>query len=509
MENYNCPHCDKDFDCENAEGAAIFCPHCNQQLGLPSRIIQKGDQIGGFEIISRIGKGGMGNVYLARQLSMQRMVALKVISSEVIEDPKTKDQFMKEVQLSGRLNHPNIVTAIDAGEDKNTFFLAVNYIDGEDYEKRLGREFAISEKEALQIALTLSDALKYAWEKHNLLHKDIKPGNIIRDKRGKIFLLDLGIAQKRTGYSYTRKDFILGSPFYMSPEQARASDNISWSTDLYSLGATMYHMIIGVPPFDAADVGEIMKKHIEAPFPEPHSRNPNARISTPATELIRKMMQKKADNRFSSWDEFKEAVQKALVLLESPQNIRNVKTRTTTNKIPRQKSKISQKTATPPTGAASMMPPRSPDTKSTSSSILIINYGLIMATLLVVAFIVFKVIKSSQAGTSIRNAEEYARKEPSNFEEIKRRYQIAIEKSQGTGFADEANEKYRSALAAEEQYRKDCESFNAKMKQAESFLSTKEYDKALVIIEDLDKVKEHTQQQDVLRLKNMIKARMH
>lgn len=507
MENYNCPHCNKDFTHENANSAVIICPHCNERLSLPPKIILRGDQIGGFEIISQIGKGGMGNVYLARQLSMQRMVALKVVSSEVIEDPKIREQFLKEVQLSGRLNHPNIVTAIDAGEDKDTFFLAVNYIDGEDYEKRLNREFAIPEKEALQIALTLSDALKYAWDKHNLLHKDIKPGNIIRDKRGEVFLLDLGIAQKRSGYSYTRKDFILGSPYYMSPEQAKGSDSIGWSTDLYSLGATMYHMIVGVPPFEAKDVREVMKKHIEASFPEPYSRNPNARISASVTELIKKMMQKEENKRFSSWDEFKEAAQKALVPMEPSQNTQNIKKTSTTGRIPKQKSKISQNVMPHPT--VNNPTSRSSATKKTDSTVSMMHYGIVIAICLVLAFFVFKALKSSKAGKSLSNAEEYAKKYPLNLEEIIRLHQIAREMSQGTGYAAEANEKYNRAIAAVAQYKRDCELFNAKMTQAERFFTMKEYNKALVILEDLDKVKYPIQQQDVVRLKTMIKEKMH
>lgn len=287
----------------------LYCPHCNGAVLLQSEDFQPGEVLGGFEIINILGKGGMGYVYLAKQSSMQRLVALKVIMKTLIgkTDSNIIDMFNREIQLSGTLSHPNIIKAIDAGENERCYFMAITYVDGEDFEKVLDRGSTVPEKEAFAVALKMADALNYAWEKHGLIHRDIKPGNIIKDKKGEVFLMDMGIAQHMSLGGLKSEKEVLGSPFYMSPEQGQGFP-LDWQTDMYSLGATLYHMIVGVSPYDAKEVPRIIEKHILDPFPEPADRNPNISVSKTAVEILRKMMAKKTEDRYSSWKEFEETV---------------------------------------------------------------------------------------------------------------------------------------------------------------------------------------------------------
>lgn len=490
----------------------ILCPHCNATVAYPSCNFRAGDSLGPFEIISLIGKGGMGNVYLAKQKSMGRLVALKTISSSLLNDSKTREQFANEVQISARLNHPNIVTAIDAGEDKGVYYLAVNFIDGEDYDKRLHREFSISEKEALYVALAVADALKYAWDKHRLIHKDIKPANIMKDKRGGIFLMDLGIAHKVGKFTGVAKDVVLGSPFYMSPEQAQANDEIDFRTDIYSLGATLYHMIVGVPPFEAPDAQQTLQMHVETPFPAPESRNPNSKISYHTVNLIKKMMQKKPAERFASWDEFKEAAKKVQVLLEASPTGTVDKCGETSAKSPtgttRSKTNSWSKTTavaqkdlkgqSTKTSMQNKVQTQASIAKKTSASMLLVNYGIIIVTAIIIAFIAKSYLKNSSASKSLHYADQYAEKYPYNYEEVKRQYYIALQKSKGTSYETEAFQKYNSALAREENYKKEKEIYEEKMKEVFALVAANKHKQAIAILEDLKKINDPTLREYVL-----------
>ena len=182
MRSFDCPHCHKVFNSRADEADVVLCPHCNSTVSLPEKDLLPGTVIEGFKIIRLLGRGGMGNVYLAEQISMERLVALKILLKSLTEDKESVGQFLNEARVSGQLNHANIIAAIDAGEFNDTYYLATSFVDGEDLEQRLEKEYCIPEKEALEIVLKIAHALNYAWETYGLLHKDIKPGNIMCDK---------------------------------------------------------------------------------------------------------------------------------------------------------------------------------------------------------------------------------------------------------------------------------------------------------------------------------------
>ena len=316
MQTFDCPHCHRIFDSNPGKDDVVLCPHCNSAVSLPEKDLDPGTTIGGFEIIRLLGRGGMGNVYLANQISMNRPVALKILLKSMTQDKEAVKQFLNEARVSGQLNHKHIITAIDAGEVNGTYYLVTNFIDGHDIEKKLEEETIIKEKPALRIILKIADALQYAWETHGVLHKDIKPGNIMLDSQGDAFLMDMGIAQF-IGDTPSEDEHILGSPFFMSPEQTRG-ERLSWTSDLYSLGATLYNMVVGVPPYDADDVMKIIEMHSKAPFPLPSKRNEKAQVSKYTVTLLKKMMAKKPNDRFDSWGGLKDAISQTLKQLDSP-----------------------------------------------------------------------------------------------------------------------------------------------------------------------------------------------
>jgi serine/threonine-protein kinase len=318
MNSYDCPHCRYTFVCAAGATGVVLCPQCQGSIVLPETELPNGTLIDDFKIIKLIGKGGMGNVYKAKQLSMDRTVAVKILLEELTRDKEYLEQFFKEVQVSGKLHHPNIISAISAGECNGLFYLATSYVNGLDLEERIIAEKFIPEKEALQIILKVADALKYAWDNFGMLHKDIKPANIMTNQKNEVFLMDMGIAQFISDGS-GGEQMVQGSPYYMSPEQVTAS-KLSWSSDLYSLGATLYHILTSKPIFDAPEVESIIKMHAWTPFPDPNEVSLFQHLSAPTVELLRTTLEKKPEERFDSWMGFIEALEDAITHLNDSEN---------------------------------------------------------------------------------------------------------------------------------------------------------------------------------------------
>jgi len=487
MKNYQCTHCNNYFQAESGDqDKTLACPHCGEFLVIPSTVLAAGTILGGFKIISIIGEGGMGNVYLAEQISIGRKVALKVLSKEYSSDKDIINQFRKEVQLSGRLNHPYIVRAIDAGEEDNYYYMAITYIDGEDYEKILNREKKIPEKEALNVIIKTADILSYAWERHNLIHRDVKPGNIMRNKNGEIFLMDLGIAQSfDLRKKQSQDEHILGSPFYMSPEQAQGL-HLDWRTDLYSLGATLYHMAAGFPPYDAEKVETIVEMHNSAPFPDPNKHDPPANLSPSTVKLLQKMLEKKSENRFESWQDFISTAKKiAIELNKTP-------TKSTIKKI--------QQTPTPKTLSK----------KSTPLSIIhIVIFFMCLVAFSFVAYKFFEMNKNSRALKALRKAENYLAKSSNDYEGALPLFEEAAALSRNTPHYDTASRRFKEVKSAVEAKEERIMYFDKKFLEAQQKIAEKSYQQAIEILEgikDIDDPARNKNANDViLQLKKITK----
>lgn len=298
---FSCPKCGIHIEVDSQQaGCRGQCPQCRTVFVVPEARLGPGVTVGGFTIRRLIGSGGMANVYLARQNSLDRDVALKILSSQLSHDEADRARFLGEMRHLARLAHPNIVTAHDAGEDAGILYLAMDYMAGDSMEKRVRDSGPCSEAEALKIARKVAEALSYAWERHRLLHLDVKPANILTDANGEIKLADFGLARRLTpGQRSAVEEDIFGSPNYMSPEQAKGVEPLDCRSDIFSLGATLYNLVTGQVPFESPSVDEIFRKLEKESLPDPRQRVPS--ISRDMVLLIERMMARDRKRRYGAW----------------------------------------------------------------------------------------------------------------------------------------------------------------------------------------------------------------
>ncbi len=254
-------------------------------------------QIPGYEILDKIGQGGMGAVYKARQVRMDRLVALKVLPPKMAKDRDFIERFVREAKAAARLNHTNIVAGIDAGEANGQYFLAMEYVEGTSLQKIIKAQGRLPERRAAELALQVARALDHA-HRQNFVHRDIKPENILVAADGTAKLCDLGLAKREKGEdpSLTQSGMSVGTPHYISPEQARGEPNVDTRSDLYSLGATLYHMVTGEVPFTGATAAVVMTKHVTDPPVPPRQKNPV--LSEGINAVVLKMLAKRRDDRY-------------------------------------------------------------------------------------------------------------------------------------------------------------------------------------------------------------------
>lgn len=257
--------------------------------------------IPGFEIISVLGEGGMGTVYLALQLSLKRKVAIKVLPPYLASNESYLLRFRHEAKAAAKIRHPNIVQIYDAGEHNGICFFVMEYINGETTGARVARKGTLDEESALLIAESVAVALEYAWDRAQLVHRDVKPDNILIDEDGTVKLADLGLAKSmdRLSPGITIGRAMIGSPHYCSPEQAQGEDNVNCCADIYALGATLYHFLTGQPPFAETPGISAMVKKLTEHLPDITETNPV--ISDHAAGLIEKMLARDRKMRQQSW----------------------------------------------------------------------------------------------------------------------------------------------------------------------------------------------------------------
>ena len=252
---------------------------------------------GRYSIIKKLGEGGKGIVYKCLDNNLNRIVALKLIKGENI-DENSYSRIMREAETTARLSHPNIMSIYDMQKENNRFFMVIEYIDGKDLLGYTdGKPMEV--KDIFKIIIPITSALSYA-HRNGILHRDIKPENIMIAKNGDPKLMDFGLAKALDRPGITRVGTIVGTPAYLSPESAlgKESDNRS---DLYSLGCVLYFMITGQPPFTSEDSIKLIYSHIHDYPPPPSSINHN--ISGQLDSIVMKLLKKNPDERFQSADE--------------------------------------------------------------------------------------------------------------------------------------------------------------------------------------------------------------
>ena len=256
-------------------------------------------RIPGFQILEKLGAGAMATVFKAKQLSLDRITAVKVLPKRLSENPEYVERFYKEGRAAAMLNHNNIVQAIDVGESGGYHYFVMEYVEGKTVYDDLSKGQAYSETEALDIILQIADALAHAHER-GLIHRDVKPKNIMITKSGIAKLADMGLAREAADQAAAQMEAgrAYGTPYYISPEQIRGELDIDFRADIYSLGATLYHMVTGRVPFEAPTPSAVMHKHLKEQLVPPDHINPA--LSVGISEVVEVMMAKRREDRYSN-----------------------------------------------------------------------------------------------------------------------------------------------------------------------------------------------------------------
>jgi serine/threonine-protein kinase len=254
--------------------------------------------LGDFKLVSKLGQGGMGVVYKARQISLDRDVALKVLAKHLAENGDFVQRFDREAKIMAKLEHPNVLRCYAVGKEKGFHYMAMEFVEGgsmEGWLKKLGK---LSVGDALHVVIACADALQYAHEQ-GMIHRDIKPDNILLTKKGIVKVADLGLAKAITeDTSLTRTGTGAGTPIYMAPEQARDAKHVDGRADIYSLGCMLYCFLAGQPPFKGETYVELLEAKQKGKFPE--VRKFNADVPTRLDLFIGKMLVLNPDQRYQS-----------------------------------------------------------------------------------------------------------------------------------------------------------------------------------------------------------------
>ncbi len=279
-----------------------------EELHREERRFQGKEQIAGYRLLELLGEGAMGSVYKARQLSLDRDVAIKVLSPDLARNEAYVERFLAEAKAVARLNHTNIISGIDVGDAGGIKYLVMEYAEGATVALLLRRGGAMDEERALLIAQQIARALDHA-HKNGLVHRDVKPDNMIVTQGGVAKLCDLGLARLETGEGGSEDATRMGTADYMSPEQVRALPSDA-RTDLYSLGATLFHMVTGRVPYEGANRDAVMTKHLTAPVPSARALDPD--LSEETDGVLRRLLAKSVTDRFQSAAEVVLALEHAI-----------------------------------------------------------------------------------------------------------------------------------------------------------------------------------------------------
>jgi serine/threonine protein kinase len=259
-------------------------------------------QIPGYRVLGKLGSGAMAVVYKAKQLSLDRTVAIKVLPKKFVQKSDYVERFYKEGRIAAKLNHNNIVQAIDVGEVGGLYYFVMEYVEGKTLFDDLSKGKIFSEQEALDIIIQLANALAHAHAQ-GLIHRDVKPKNIMINKEGIVKLADMGLAREASDIKAAKHEQgkAFGTPYYIAPEQIKGEIDIDGRSDIYALGGTLYHMVTGRVPYEASSPSEVMRKHLKEQLVPPDHINTS--LSAGISEVIEVMMAKKKEDRYKTMEE--------------------------------------------------------------------------------------------------------------------------------------------------------------------------------------------------------------
>ena len=254
---------------------------------------------GNYELERELGQGGMGTVYLARDTGLNRKVALKILRADLSDDPAFAQKFLDEVEVTASLAHPNIIRVYTLGEQDARLYLVMEHLDQPSLEQRMDQTGKLPEQDVLEIGIGIASALQFAHEETGMIHRDIKPGNILFGRGNIAKLADFGLAAGARS-ALGQQDEIWGTPYYVSPERLKREEE-DIRSDIYSLGATLYHALAGRAPFEAGTAEEVAQRHLLDRPPPLRSLSPEANEQSVYT--IDRCLQKKAELRWQGYEE--------------------------------------------------------------------------------------------------------------------------------------------------------------------------------------------------------------
>jgi serine/threonine-protein kinase len=258
--------------------------------------------IPGYTLVSKIAEGGMAAVWRARQEKLDRVVAIKIMDKGPDTDEREVERFIYEARAAASLIHPNIVQVIDAGELPGCMYYVMEYVPGPTAGDLVDAQKTLPEEQVVKIAAEVAEGLLYAWRDHKVVHCDIKPDNLLLHRNGRTKIADLGLAQVLgTEGVGIEDDMTIGTPNYFPPEQALVEGPFDCRTDMYALGASMYHMATGELPFGDQEPDEVASEQVHGQLPAP--REIKKSLSKPFCGFVEKLMSKDPKDRYSSWEE--------------------------------------------------------------------------------------------------------------------------------------------------------------------------------------------------------------
>lgn len=268
-----------------------------------------GENVGPYKIMEEVGHGGMATVYKAHHASLDRYVAIKVMDAAMSSEHDFIERFRREARVIARLDNPHIVPVYDFDELNGQPYLVLKFIDGLTLGQRM-KSSPLSMLEVLELVTAVGSGLQYAHNQR-ILHRDIKPSNVLVAKEGSIYLTDFGLARMVEGNSSLTGDTIVGTPHYISPEQALNAEKLDERTDIYSFGVMIYEMVTGRVPFDADTAFSIIEDHIYTPPPPPSTIRPE--LSLEVEDVILKALAKKSTDRYENVSDMVKAFKQAWI----------------------------------------------------------------------------------------------------------------------------------------------------------------------------------------------------
>jgi len=308
MVTTTCDKCNNLIDVTGLEpGDTITCPYCTHQFPITRHF-------GNFVLERQLGSGGMGAVYLGRDLTLNRVVAIKVLKPELVTDQKFMATFLREAEITASLNHTNIVQVYAFGQHEGIYYMVVEYISGGSLDDKIAERVQITELEGIEIGIAVARGLDCALQRGGLIHRDIKPGNILFNANNTPKVVDFGLS-----LSFETTDHfdgeIWGTPYYVAPEKLEREPE-TFRSDLYSLGATLFHALSGRPPYEGDDPNAVAMMHLSGSVISLKAFAPN--ISDQTAYAVSKAMARYPEDRYESYAAFIEQLDDAKRRITDP-----------------------------------------------------------------------------------------------------------------------------------------------------------------------------------------------